>query len=246
MTLIQRSLNLFACCVLALSSSACGAQDDPAQPKSPAQPRTAASKPASAVSAEQIRAALRSPDERVFETLLGTLIIKRSGNSTRTPGKIFLNDELIYTARSDGAYPDPEGVPFNLSEVDFDTNNKRPPDYRVTKMVVKEGSYTCQYIVLDFTGPKVWISKRFPEGFQRGECLEMTWVRWIKLGAYFYFGASYHDWDKDGYRGHIEGYNSKLKAVFANVDAPPPPKDASLVPHRLDSLRQLPPGVKFR
>lgn len=98
-------------------------------------------------------------------------------------------------------------------------------------MVVEERSWTCQYIVLDFTGPKVWISERFPkEAFQKGECVEMTWVRWEKNLAYFYFGADDQDWENGVYRGWVEGYNSKLKAVFGPVDAPPPPKKYSLVP----------------
>ena len=86
--------------------------------------------------------------------------------------------------------------------------------------------------MLDFTGPKVWISQRFPKdaGSRGGECLEMTWVRWEKTLAFFYFGAEDYLWDKDGYHGWVEGYNPKLKAVFGPVDAPSPPKYCSLVP----------------
>ena len=58
----------------------------------------------------------------------------------------------------------------------------------------------------------------------------MTWVRWEKTLAFFYFGAEDYLWDKDGYHGWVEGYNPKLKAVFGPVDAPSPPKYCSLVP----------------
>lgn len=187
----------------------------------------------SAVSTEQISEALRSPDEDVSETLLGTLVIKHFGDSRNSPGKIYLNGDLIYTARQQEALPHLRGAPFRLYSVSFQTNGKKQPDFRITRMVIRETSWTCQYIVLDFTGPKVWISERFPkDAFQKGQCVDMTWVRWERQAAYFYFGADEQDWEKGVYRGWVEGYNPKLKAVFGPVDAPPPPKGASLVPKR--------------
>ena len=223
-------LNHFTCCLLALSTSSCSAKDNTEHPKIQTQPSNETRKPATSVTTEKIRATLSTTDERVFETPLGTLVIKRSDNVANIPGKIYLNNELIYTARSEGTYPDTKGMPFNLSAVNWEENGKARPQYRITRLVVQEISYTCQYIVLDFTGPKVWLSKRFPEGFQRGQCFEMTWVRWEKNLAYFYFGADESDWEKGKYQGWVEGYNFKLKAVFGPVDAPPPPRRASLVP----------------
>lgn len=230
--LIKRSLNLLTCCAIALSLSACDGKgkDNTTRTKSPAKPSATANKPAPTVSAEQIRAALRSPDEDVKQTPLGTVAIRRSDDSTNTPGKIFLNGELIYTARSEEVIPHLRGRPFNLDVVDWEENGKERLNYRITKMVVREISYTCQYIVLDFTGPKVWISNRFPKGSGSTGCLDLTWVRWEKNLAFFYFGADESDWDKDGYHGWVEGYNPKFKEVFGPVDAPPPPKHCSLVP----------------
>ena len=60
MTLTQRSLSRFACCMLVLSLSACDVKDV-SQPKNPAQQSTAVSKPAPTVSTEQTHAALHSP-----------------------------------------------------------------------------------------------------------------------------------------------------------------------------------------
>lgn len=232
MTPVQCSLSLFTCCVLVLSLSACDAKDNIAQSKSPAQPSAGVNKLASTVSAELIRAALRSPDEDVSQTLLGTLGIKSSDDSTNTPGKIFLNGELIYTARSEEAHPDSRGKPFNLQAISFDTNNKNYPEFRITKMVVEERSDTCQHIVLDFTGPKVWISERFPKdaGSRGGECLELTWVEWQKNIGIFYFGDEYHLCDKEGYHGWTAAYNPKFKKIMEPVYVPPPPKHCSLVP----------------
>lgn len=157
--------------------------------------------------------------------MLGTLTIRRSNDETDTPGKLFLNDELIYTARQQEALPHFRGRPFNLLAISWDGEWNR-----ISRIVIKESNWTCQYLVMDFTGSKVWISKRFPEGFQGGQCLDMTWVRWEKELAYFYFGADHQDWEKGKYRGWVEGYNPKLKNVFGPVDAPPPPRNASLVP----------------
>ena len=229
MSLTKYGLNLFICCALGLLSTACGAKEDVVPSKSTTQPSTKSDKPES-VSTEKVRAALRSPDEDVSETSLGTLVIRQSNDSTNTPGKIFLNGELIYTARSEEIQPNHRGRPFSLRLISFDTNKKKQPDFQITKMVLEERSWTCQHIVLDFTGPKVWLSKRFPEGFQRGQCFEMTWVRWEKNLAYFYFGADESDWEKGKYRGLTAAYNPKLKAVFEHVDIPPPPRRASLVP----------------
>lgn len=183
------------------------------------------------ISVEAIRTALRPDTEDVSETLLGTLVIRMSDDATDTPGKIFLNGELIYTARQQEALPQHRGRPFNLRLVSFDDNGKDLPEFRVTRMVVEESNWTCQFVVLDFTGEKVWISERFPkEAFQKGRCVDMTWARWEKNLAYFYFGADESDWEKGRYRGWTEGYNPKLKGVFGPVDAPPPPKNYSLVP----------------
>lgn len=242
MTHTKLILSLIICSALALSALA-SAKDNPAQAKSPAQPSAQVGKPET-VSAEKIRAALRSPDEDVYQTSLGTLVIRRSDDTSNTPGKIFLNGELIYTARSEELIPHLRGRPFNLRPISFDSNDKKLPHFRITKMVVEESSYTCQYIVLDFTGPKVWISERFPKKtFQGGECVDMTWVIWEKRGAFFYFGDDARDWSKDGYHGWVAGYNPKLKKVLepVNLDAPLPPKGYSLVPkptHLLEAERK--------
>ena len=229
MTSSNLVLNLVTCCAMALLL-ACNAKDDSGKHKSAAKP-IARTNTAATVSAKQISIEQPSPDD-VSQTPLGTLVIRHSDDTTNTAGKIFLNGELIYTARSAEVAPDLKGKPFDLELVSWEENGKERPHYRITKMVMKERSHTCQYIVLDFTGPKVWISKRFPKdaGYRGGECVEMTWVRWEKSLAFFYFGADESDWDKDGYHGWVEGYNPKLKAVFGPVDAPPPPKNCSLIP----------------
>ena len=228
MLILKRSVDFFVCGIVTFS--ACCAANN----LSPQGPTVGQSKESTlTVSASQIREALRSPDERIFQTLLGTLVIKSSNDITRTPGKMFLNDELIYTARQDEPIEYLRGRPFSLRPISWQDNGKRDQKYGITRLVVEERSWTCQYLVLDFTGPTVWISERFPkEVFQKGQCADMTWVRWEKQLAYFYFGADYQDWEKGVYRGWVEGYNPKLKAVFGPVDAPPPPKDASLVPKR--------------
>ena len=185
------------------------------------------------VSAETIHDALRRDDDDVSETLLGTLVVRRSNDATGTPGKIFLNGELIYTARQQEALPRYRGRPFGLRVVSFQSNEKELPEFRVTRMVVEESNWTCQFFVLDFTGDKVWISERFPkEAFQNGPCMDMTWARWETNLAYFYFGADDSDWERGRYRGWVEAYNPKLKAVFGPVAGPPPPRKYSLVPKR--------------
>lgn len=183
------------------------------------------------VSAETIRDALRAEKEYVYKTLLGALVVRLSDDATDTPGKILLNGELIYTARQQEALPQHRGMPFNLRVVSFQGNEKKFPEFRITRMVVEESSWTCQFVVLDFTGEKVWISERFPkEAVQNGPCMDMTWARSQNRLAYFYFGADESDWKKGRYQGWVKGYNLKLKAVFGPVDAPPPPRDVSLVP----------------
>lgn len=157
--------------------------------------------------------------------MLGTLTVRRSNDETDTPGKLFLNGELIYTARQQEVLPHFRGRPFGLWAIDWQWKGER-----IWRMVVEERSWTCQYVVLDFTGPKVWISKRFPEGFQGGQCFDMTWVRWEKDVAFFYFGFGDQYWEKGKYLGWKEAYNPKLKDVFGPVDAPPPPRNASLIP----------------
>ena len=228
MQIVKRVLELCVCGAFGMSS--CYAVGEvSAQAVSSTQTAEPAS--GATVSAAKIREALRAPDEESSNTPLGILVIKSSNDSTHTPGMIFLNGELIYTARKQEAIPHLRGRPFNLSRIDFQTNGKNHPEYRITRMVVEERSWTCQYIVLDFTGPAVWISERFPkEAFQKGRCVDITWVRWEKQLAYFYFGADDQNWEKGRYRGWVEGYNPKLKAVFGPVDAPPPPKGASFVP----------------
>lgn len=189
------------------------------------------STPRRTVSADKIREALRTDDEHISKTLLGPLVIKPRDDSTNSSGKILLGGELIYTARQQEELPYYRNRPFSLRSVSFQTNGKDLPDFRITRMVVEERSWTCQYIVLDFTGDKVWISERFPkEAFQKGRCVDMTWARWEKNAAYFYFGADDSDWENGVYRGWVEGYNPKLKAVFGPVKAPSPPRQYSLVP----------------
>lgn len=232
MTLTKLSLNLITCCALALSLSACGNKDNTGQPKHPPQPNTGASKPAPTVSSEQIRAAQRAPNEDAYQTPLGTFVIRRADDSTSTPGKLFLNGELIYTARNEEPLPHLRRRPFDLWSIDlWDTNDKNSVHFQINRMVVIEKSHSCRYIVLDFTGPKVWISDRFPsEETDQGGCDEITWIRWGKKRSYFYFGDDASLWDKDGYHGWVEEYDSKFEEVSGTLDAPPPPKNCSLIP----------------
>ena len=141
MLFTQHHLKLFTACILTLISTACSAQDNatsskPTQTKAP-----------HIVSAEQIGAALTLPEDDVSETPLGKLIIRHSNG--KTPGKLFLNGELIYTARVDEPFKyNQSGVEsFDLQEaangLAFDSNGKSGADFRVTKMVVKEESVTC-------------------------------------------------------------------------------------------------------
>lgn len=242
MQFTQHHLKVFAACVLTLISTACSAQESSTQSK-PAQTKTPP-----AVSTEQIRAALTVPEEDVSETLLGKLIIRHSNG--KTPGKIFLNGELIYTARVDEPMPyNRSGVEsFDLQVVDggygglgFDSNDKNGSERRITKMVVREESVTCQYRVLDFTGPKVWISEGFPKkAFEyHNNCNQMTYVTWPKKGklkgfGLFYFGDEPYLWDKEGYHGNTAAYNPRLKAVFEDVDIPIPPHNDRLYYKRLE------------
>lgn len=240
MQFTQHHLKLFAACALTFISIACGAQESIAQPAKVKDPHS--------VSAEQIRSALSSPDHEVFQTLLGPLIIQHSYG--KTPGKLFLNGELIYTARVDEPfdYNRSGHESFDLQEASvgsygpdsLDDNNKSGSERRITKMVVREKSITCQYRVLDFTGPKVWISEGFPKkAFEYNNCNEMTYVDWPKKGklkgfGFFYFGDEPYLWDKEGYHGNTAAYNPRLKAVFENVDIPIPPHDDRLYYKRLE------------
>ena len=214
---------------LALMSADCNAKDTATPPTKPA--LEAPHK----VSAEQIRAALASPDEDSFQTPLGPVLIKHGGGSTRLPGQIFLNGELIYTARSKEENPELADVqePFSLSDV-VGAGQRVPKrrNYSLKRAVIQERNISCQYLVLDFTGPKVWVSERFPKRAAKATaCVDITWAEWTKdnIGI-FYFGDEYYLWDKEGYHGWTAAYNPKFKRILEPVDAPPPPKYCSLTP----------------
>lgn len=232
MKLPKFCLNLVVCCPLVLSLIACGNKDNSAQ----LQPRThlgiEANKPTPTTPSEQVLASKRASNEDVYQTPLGPFVIRHTHDSTNTPGKLFLNGKLIYTARADEPLPQLRGRPFDLRSIDlWDTSDKKYPDFLINKMVVLEKSQSCRYIVIDFTGSKVWISNRFPsEETDQGGCDEITWIRWGKKQAYFYFGDDASLWDKAGYHGWVEEYDYKFKEVSGTQDAPPPPKNCSLVP----------------
>lgn len=135
MTPSKLVLGLITCCALALLL-ACGAKDDSGKSKSAAKQITAANTPVTA-SGEQIRTNQRSPDV-VSQTPLGTLVIRHSDDTTNTPGKIFLNGELIYTARSEEVELHLRGKPFDLALVSWGENGKERPHYLITKMVVED------------------------------------------------------------------------------------------------------------
>jgi hypothetical protein len=209
------SLNLVVCYALVLSLSACSNEDEIGKPKSPSQPNIEANKHPSPTPSQQTLAAKHAPNEDVYQTPSGTFVIRHTDDSTNTPGKLFLNGKLIYTARSEEPLPQRRGRPFDLRSIDlWDTSDKKYPNFLINRMVVMEKSQSCRYIVIDFTGPKVWISNRFPsEGTDQGECDEITWIRWGKKQSYFYFGYDASLWDKDGYHGWVEEYDSKLKEI---------------------------------
>lgn len=225
------SLIAAICSALGLLS-ACGNEDNTVKPRTSAPPSIEAAKPSPATPSKQILPAQRAPNEDIYQTPLGALVIRRADTATNTPGKLFLNGELIYTARSEELLPQLRGQPFDLQAIDlWDTNNKKYPHFLINRMVVIEKSQSCRYIVLDFTGPKIWISNRFPsEETDQGECDEITWIRWGDKQSYFYFGDGASLWDKDGYHGWVEEYDSKFKEISGTLDAPPPPKNCSLVP----------------
>lgn len=225
-------LNLVVYCPLVLFLSACGNEDNAAQSRPHTQPSIEASKSALTTPSEPALASQRAPNEDTYQTPLGPFVIRHSDDLTDTPGKLFLNGKLIYTARPDEPLPQLRRRPFDLSSIDlWDTSDKKYPNFLINKMVVLEKSQSCRYIVLDFTGSKVWISNRFPsEETDQGECDEITWIRWGKKQSYFYFGDGASLWDKDGYHGWVEEYDSKFKEVSGTQDAPPPPKNCSLIP----------------
>lgn len=211
-------------CVMAMLSTSCNAGE-------------AVGTPGDATA--RLRAAISVPQEEVYKTPLGEFVLRHSDG--KTPGKLFLNGQLVFTAHVDEpmAYNRSGVQSFDLWEAGglFDTNGKTGKDYQITRLVVKEESVTCQYRVLDFTGDKLWISPGFPEkAFQYHGCNEMTYASWPKKGrlkgfGLFYFGDDPNLWEKDGYHGNTAAYNPNLKAVIWNAGIPDPPKYATNRPH---------------
>ncbi len=215
-----RKYKIFISCTMAILSASCNAGEEAK---------------VSADATSRLRAAISVPQEEVYKTPLGEFVLRHSNG--KTPGKLFLNGELVFTAHVD------EPMAYNRSGVQsfdlwlaaigaggaFDTNGKTGPDFKITKMVVQEKSVTCQYRVLDFTGDKLWISPGFPEkAFEYHGCNEMTYTAWPKKGrlkgfGLFYFGDDPNLWEKDGYHGDTAGYNPIRKEVIEDVDIPPPP-----------------------
>ncbi len=227
-----REYKTFVAGVMALLSASC---DAGAETKTPDD------------ATSRLRAAISVPQEEVYKTPLGEFVLRHANG--KTPGKLFLNGELVFTAHVDEpmAYNRSGVQSFDLWEANnggaFDSNGKSGKDFRITRLVVQEKSVTCQYRVLDFTGDKLWISPGFPEkAFEYHGCNEMTYTAWPKKGrlkgfGLFYFGDDPNLWEKDGYHGITAAYNPKLKAVIWNAGIPDPPRYVTSRPHGMGGWR---------
>jgi len=208
----MKASNAIVVALVTGSTLACGEVTNKAQPQ-PSEQRTRnrhhLETPSTGNATSQIKA---------WKTPMGDVVVI-DGAANNTPGNALIDHSLLLRARTGSNGKDN----FQFTVVDFDTNGKSGADYRVTRMVLREGFYSCQHILLDFTGQAPWISERFPANVpEDGKCLELSWVRWEPPYPFFYFGGEVHP--------YVMAYNQKLKKVVGPVDAPPHPKGASLSP----------------
>jgi hypothetical protein len=165
---------------------------------------------------------------KVMPTLLGEVeLVDTSGDGT--PDTAVLKGETLVPPRKAS-----NGGVYGLQEVSFDGKaDKRTGRVLRRRLVLSQSFGSCQYIFLDFTGPKVWVSQRFPDAEEfpawasekTGGCIGMTWVAWKQPYSFFYFAGPEHP--------AIFAHNPKLQAVFGPIDpdqAPPHPKSNSLAP----------------
>lgn len=162
-------------------------------------------------------------------TPLGELAwIDSSGD--RRPDTLTLDGKVIVAPRKDE-----DGSVYGLREVSWESYvDVKNGESGIKRLLVTQSSLACQHILLDFTGPEVWVSPRFPEekqfpGAEKG-CVDVTWVRWDRPYPFFYLGGPEYPL--------VFGYNAKLKAVIGPVDAPPHPKCQSLVPQPFGAIEE--------
>jgi len=202
-----------------------------------ASPTSSASEPRVKLSAERIKKLLDpypnavGPVLRSEATKLGELEWIDSDGDGR-PDTLTLSGKVVVPPRTAE-----NGSLFGLFWVSFDGELERTGGkerYTYKRLLITQSSLACQHILLDFTGPEVWVSPAFPEerqfpGAEKG-CVDVTWVRWDRPYPFFYLGGPEYPL--------VFGYNAKLKAVIGPVDAPPHPRCQSLVPQPFGAIEE--------
>jgi hypothetical protein len=214
-------------CAACVHDEAFAAETAPSDPK--------ASTSQVSVSAEQISKTLNpyrdsvGPVVQRNPTPLGELAWIDSGGDRR-PDTLTLNGKVIVPPRKAE-----DGSSYGLHEISWEGyEDQKTGEYGFKRLLITQSDLACQHILLDFTGPEVWVSPRFPEERQfRGAdqgCVDVTWVKWDPPYPLFYLGGSEYPL--------VFGYNAKLKAVIGPVEAPPPPKCQSLVPQPFGAIEE--------
>lgn len=142
--------------LVACSTSACSGD---ASTSSSAEPTSAPK-----ASAELVRATLNpfpnstGPIKEKAITPLGELAWIDSNDDGR-PDTLALQDQVIVSARKAT-----NGALYGLREVSADGDkDPKTGKYVKKRILIEQSAVDCQQVLVDLTGPQVWVSSRFPD-----------------------------------------------------------------------------------